>query len=212
MEILNISSGNTKLGQIPNISTLPVTCCDKTSRQACKDKCYALKAVRAWSNVRDAWTRNSRILQKDPWRLMQVAEWIHNRSKPVPYFRWWVSGDFFCQELLDAACQVARECPETRFLAFSKAYSLDFSGMPDNMVVIASTWLGLKDTAQDFLPRAYVKFTDKYTALTVKGQGVNADPEDYTVPPDINECPGSCTTCKSCWHMKPGDEVLFHEH
>lgn len=62
---LHISNGNTKLGQVPNISFPPVKTCRKKVPCA-KDGCYALKFYRMWPAVKNAWDENYKLYKKDP--------------------------------------------------------------------------------------------------------------------------------------------------
>ena len=60
-----ISSGNSKLGNIPNISLTPIKACGNCS--ACSADCYALKAYRMYKGTKASWdafftaTKNAKV-------------------------------------------------------------------------------------------------------------------------------------------------------
>ena len=49
------------------------------------------------------------------------------------------SGDFYSQEYLDKWIKIANSLPMVKFYAFTKSFTLDFSDIPDNLVIYQST-------------------------------------------------------------------------
>ena len=88
---VKISSGNIKLGQIPNINLPPVVSC--AAGVPCKNKCYAMKAYRAYPTARNAWNDNLNLynLNKDEYFASIIKQL--KRKKHFDRFRWHSSGD-----------------------------------------------------------------------------------------------------------------------
>ena len=188
---VNISPGNIKTGRIPACSVRPVADCPNS----CKD-CYALKAWKQYPSVRAAWSENSRIAHEDlPKFKEQVINWIEKKRKTPRFFRIHVAGDFFSQDYLNGWKSISAQCDETRFLAFTKAYQLDYSDLPENMRIVFSMWPQLPDTAPKYFPRAYMQ-----------------DGTEKRIPNYALECPGNCESCGMCWNLELGQAVVFEKH
>ena len=137
MEFISISKGNKKLKNISSFSLSPIASCP--FHKYCSDKCYARKAYRAYPNTKNAYDRNFRIAKENPENLKtQLVEEF--RSYKGNYFRIHVSGDFYSQEYLDMWKEICKQFPDIQFMSFTKCYTFDYDGKPENMEVIFSTF------------------------------------------------------------------------
>jgi hypothetical protein len=194
---LKMSLNNSKLGKIPNISTVPVADCIECDE--CKAACYALKAYKQYPSVRKAWKNNSQIQRLDDRSTYAslLINWFDSKKKKPELFRIHVAGDFIDQISLDTWIAVALSQPLTNFLAFTKSANLDFSKIPNNLKIIHSQWLGKEK---------------------LNKSGVNAWIEgDSRIPKDAFKCEGGagkdalkCDTCKACWSTDK--DVVFGIH
>lgn len=207
-----VSEGNDKIGRTPNVSLLPIITCG--ANVPCAKKCYCMKAIRTYPEVRKKWHENTTKWMTDP---AGFSDDVHKCLMGDPeYFRWFVAGDIPDQDFLSMMIRHAREFPNTKFLAFTKRYEFfgrfvhnkgftwypkDFLGIPDNLTIILSRWstwnfAAFYDNKQEY-PESMVVF---------KGEST---PEET---PDQFLCPGKCEGCRRCWGMKPGETVMIEEH
>jgi hypothetical protein len=111
---MRISPKNRKLGNIPNVSTIPVKDCGKnaihcgTPDKNGKIPCYAMKAWQQYPNVRKAWKTNSQQFRKDPDSAFSELSAYIAKRKPR-FFRIHVSGDFLDQDNADRFISLASE-------------------------------------------------------------------------------------------------------
>ena len=192
MNKIKISPRNSKLGNIPNISLIPVKDCANCG--SCKGSCYALKAWKQYPAVRKAWSHNSRMFHKDINNAIdQVNAWI--QDKQPEYFRWNVAGDILNQEHLDGVKAIARNNPGTRFLIFTKRHELTFKAIPDNLSIVLSMFPGMKQTRKG-LAKAWLQ-----------------DGSETRIPDKALKCAGSCVNCKICFYLNNTDsDVYFDIH
>ena len=186
---IKISKGNTKLGNIPNVSTIPVKDCGNCD--ACKTDCYALKSWRMYPSVRNAWKHNSNAFRNNLDESMQSIRKYLDKKKP-DYFRIHQAGDFLSQKHLNAWIKLAREYPETKFLAYTKMHSLNFRSKPDNFNILLSMFPGMAKPRKR-LPIAWLQ----------DGTETRISNNDFV-------CPGSCETCKHCYDN--ASDVVFFKH
>lgn len=173
---------------IPSVSLPPILTCSNCAQ--CSKYCYALKMARLRKNVSGSWARNLAVYQADPDR----------------YFRWHVSGDILSDSYLQGMIKVARECPSTSFLAFTKSFDivnryLDAgNSLPENLRIIFSGWVGLEMENPHNLPTSHPIFADGTTSA----------------PDGAKWCGGNCSECAAhssgCWTMEKGDAVIFALH
>ena len=197
MEYISISNGNKKLKYIASFSLPPVESC--LFHKYCAEKCYARKAYRAYPNTKNAYDRNFRIVRENPGEFKkQMVEFL--RSYARTYFRIHVSGDYYSQAYLNLWKEIARLFPNIRFMSFTKCYSFDYSGMPDNMEVIFSTF--------DNMPKGTSnRIRKKYNKPIAHAGESNPDKAYY------NDCVDDCSQCKICWHLSEENRgVFFHYH
>lgn len=127
-----LKKGNHKLSSKQGIWTLPRSTC--IGAGICRKFCYA-KKMEKLPNV-----RNSR-----QWKLEQTKteDFIDRvvqeiRDRRIEIVRIHESGDFYSQEYLEKWFEIARRLPETQLYAFTKAFELDFTNTPDNLIIIQS--------------------------------------------------------------------------
>ena len=193
-----VSEGNSKVGDIPNFSVIPVADCNNCDH--CKGSCYALKAWRMYPDVRKAWRANSKNAHKGD--LTEVREYL--AKKAPAFFRIHVAGDFFSRKYWKAWLAICRENPGTRFLAFTKEFWTTIDDIPENLSLVQSLFPGM-DTDDVSLDRP-VAFA--------------GEPEDYNNNAWAHyramraiRCPGKCDACGMCWDLKNiGKDVRFPIH
>ena len=189
---IKISPANSKLGRIPNISTIPVKDC--TNCDLCKKDCYALKAWKQYPAVRNAWKTNSKAFRNDPATAFADLHAYISKKKPK-FFRIHVAGDFLNQLHVAGYAKLAYDNPDTKFLAFTKCHDLSYSDIPDNLQIVISMWPGMPIPDID-LPKAWVQ-----------------DGTESRVPDTAIECPGICDDCGMCWQLSKLDrDVVFNSH
>ena len=186
-----ICDGNKKTGNIPTFSLPAIsTCPGKTP--LCTRICYAKRTERRFLRVylTRVWNFSQVIANHNWWQA--IIYWIRERQakgKPVNYFRIHEGGDFFNQRYLDQWKEIARACPETRFLAFTKSFHLDYSDKPDNLIIY---WSVMEDTPKERIPReglyAYVGHADK----------------------EAFPCKWKCDECLYCFYGK--GNIVFPRH
>ena len=193
---VNISPGNTKMGHIPSVSLPPVVTC--RAGCPCASKCYAVRMTRLRKTVAASYDRNLNAWRQNPegFETQIVAAAITTR-----YFRWHVAGDMPDSTYFQMMCRVARRCPGTDFLAFTKRWDIVnplASEIPDNLQVVYSAWGDFLPDNPHHLPVAHVIF-----------RGTEPDPS-------WKICGGNCTTCIcqgiGCWELHRGEHIAFYEH
>lgn len=196
---LSISPGNMKLGAIPSVSLPACITCNPDA--PCFKKCYAARITRRYKQSRDAYARNLEILNTDP-----GAYWLQVKAAAMVtrFFRYHVSGDIPNALYLINMIQLARELPNTNFLAFTKRYQLVNSYLknggtiPNNLKIIFSNWGSWKCKNPYNLPVCEIIFK-------------NETPRD-----DWKICGGNCSECAcrgvGCWELKQGETIAIYEH
>jgi len=191
-----ISPGNSKLGNIPNVSLTPVISCG--SFCDCRSKlCYAKRVYARYPSVRKAWDNNLTLAITDQFHYFYcISDWF--KAKRPKHFRWHVGGDILGQGYLESMFVIAQDNPGTKFLCFTKRYRLDYGNKPDNLNIVFSAWpqfpLVRSHLARSF-PVAWMQ-----------------DGTETRIPDSAKECPGKCHDCHECWNLKPGESVFFHKH
>ena len=194
----SISKGNTKMGKVPSFSTMPGKTCSKLACRTCLKECYAMKAVRKYKETRNAYTRNTRLALDHREELFSQLGTFLARKNPE-FFRFHVAGDIPDQDYLDRMYQIARDNPDTSFLAFTKRYYLTYAKRPKNMTIVFSAWPGVKFHRKRGIPVAWM--VDK------------AGVEQRHLNRNVIWCPGHCETCGMCWALPQlGLDVCFPQH
>ena len=203
---MKISLTNSKLGdKIPSLN-LPVEGTCRGDAPCKKSGCYALKGNWVYPNVKAALQENLKEFFENPDKFFDdIINWINNGDVSYKFFRWFSSGDIVSYKFLKGMVKVANACPQTKFLCFTKKFSIVnaylemFEELPKNLHVVFSGWD--KDFKVDNpfnLPTTYINFKDK---------SKNADIPEYAIP-----CTGSCKSCKACWSLEKGQSVYFNQH
>lgn len=194
--MLKISSGNNKLGSIPNVSLTPCIACSPDA--PCKKSCYASKFLRR-PNVKRAWSHNlQRARRNRAGYFADIAEFL--KKKAPRFFRWHVAGDILDMDYFLAVCNIAERFPATKFLIFTKRHDIITSAnvtIPGNLAVVASMWPGWGDMekVRNF-SKAWMQ-----------------DGTETRIPANAIECPGNCESCGACWGMSRAKlDVVFHKH
>lgn len=189
--MVKISSKNSKLGEIDNVSLTPIKSC--TNCKQCSKNCYALKSYRMFPNVKNAWDHNFKLAKTNRAAYFKgINDYI--RKKQPKLFRWHVAGDILDQAYFESMKAIARFNPNTKFLAFTKNYNIKFYAIPKNLSIILSAWPGLPLPKKN-LP---IAFYQDGTENRVK---------------NAIECFGKCDSCGMCWSLKMlGKNVVFHKH
>jgi hypothetical protein len=190
---LHISERNDKLGRTMNISLPPGTTC--LPDVPCREKCYAMKFYNMRTRVRKAWDDNLALYRADPFRYFDLIRMAIAKKKPL-FFRWHVSGDIPDLRYAEGILDIAEVFGATNFLIYTRVpgYLFDAAvqskcGIPPNLAILESQWLGFDHKPYGTLP----------TFMVVKpGLTVTTNDPGLTV----YHCPGSCPTCRICWSAK----------
>lgn len=158
---VSISEGNRKVGAIPSVSLLAVASCPAGVPCATSGLCYVMRNM--------YWRKTIREAHKGKWH---------------------VAGDILDQGYLDEMCALARQFPQTGFLAFTKMHGLDYSARPANLSVVASMWTHWGDVE------------------LVRGKGLPIawydDGTDDRIPADALPCGGGVR--EVCSLLAPGSD------
>ncbi len=149
-----ISTGNTKIGRVLNVSLMPVMTCGNCEH--CMGYCYDVKScVRFPDTVIDARMRNTVLLQRDRDAYFKaIADKCARRRKNM-FFRWHVAGDIVDIDYLDRMIAIARQFPNFRFWTYTKMYRLvneyvrthggnRQTAIPSNLSIMFSEWSGVE--------------------------------------------------------------------
>lgn len=198
-EILSISHGNRKMGEIPSVSLPACVTCNPEA--PCFNGCYAAKIERIYKTAAAAYQRNLDILQYNP-----AGYWLQVKEAATTskYFRYHVSGDIPDMDYFLNMLLLARLIPDTKFLAFTKQYNivneyLDGGGsIPENLKIIFSNWGSWKCNNPYNLPQCEVIFKD------------NKPADNWKI------CGGNCTECAcrgvGCWELKNNETIAIYKH
>ena len=196
----HISRKNSKIGKIANFSLAPIKSCSNCKYCFQPDiylKCYAMQGYLQYPIVANAWDENLRMARRSPAKLFkQIEAYLNKYSKS--FFRIHVAGDFFSQSYLDRWSTLCAKYPKIRFLAFTKAFELDFSEVPKNLKIMYSI---MPNMPQDIVPskgsRAYV------------GDSIKAHKRKRE---RVFPCAGNCENCLTCWSFRENESVNFEIH
>jgi len=187
---------NLKLKNTWQVNLSPLKTC---KGRKCLSICYAMKAFVQWPPARTSWNRNYRSYQRAPQAYFDsIITRIHRAKKTVQWFRWHSAGDIPDQRYLEGMKRVAISCPDTKFLVYTKKYSLTFGRVPSNLRIIASSWPGLE------IPRRVKR---RFPIAWFQ------DGRDNRIPKGTFVCPGNeigCDNCRFCWYTEKS--LIFHKH
>ena len=204
-ERIHISSGNTKLGDIKNISLPPVITCHNCKN--CMKYCYAIRSYNRFPDTAASWNENYLLYIEDPEKYFND---ISKAVKTQRFFRWHVSGDIIDNDYFIGMIRVANENPKCEFLAFTKAYEIvnnaidNGAVIPSNLHLLFSAAPGNDMPNPHRIPECHINFQDP-TQNTYKG---GAEYEYH--------CTGNCTECAvngcGCFFLKTGDVTIINQH
>jgi len=190
---LCIGVRNVKMGKIPSSSTVPGKDCLPDC--PCYKLCYARKAYRMYPAVRKGWASNSWLARNDIESYVQQHIVYINQTQPR-HFRFMVGGDVTSREHFKGLCDIAKYCPKTKFLIFTKRYAfIDPRSIPSNFRVILSMWPGIP-----YPPARLRGFSRAY----VEGCKVDARMKE------AYNCHKKCDECFKCWGLKGDVQFKIH--
>ncbi len=189
---LKISERNSKLGKLHNISLTPGASC-RPGVPCLREGCYAMQAYRRYPATRNAWDSNLRFYREDPRVFFEEFDSWLTLVKPK-LFRMFVGGDFPDEGYLERYTKVTNDHPSTKFLAFTKRYGYNYSGVSENSTVILSCWPGLELPKHHMQPWAWLEDDPR----RLKGMTCEM------------KCDSPCGY--KCWGLGPDDNVIFPKH
>lgn len=157
--VLHLSSLNSKLGRIQNISIMPGEDCPGET-DACASVCYANKG--SCTMAHGYWGHNSKILRENPYALLRLRDRIKG-----PVFRIHVGGDFFGTEYVRAWMMLVKMRSDVIFWTYTRSWSIpqmlpllrEFGKLPN----VHLWWSCDRDTGEppvDNFRRAYMSMED----------------------------------------------------
>lgn len=212
--VISISKGNIKMGDISSISLPAVVTCRPDA--PCFQKCYARHMQNFRKNIFSAWTRNLDIYKNNP-----ESYWLQLRAycSIVSAFRFHVGGDIPDIGYLRGMIQLARECKKCQFLAFTKRaewvndeisrLKSQKKNLPKNLHLVISNWGSWTLPNPHGLPVTNVipRHTDPATILRLVSDGSNVCPAKH----GEWGCSDCFRTGINCW-SKYTKQILFPEH
>jgi len=194
-----ISERTTKMGNILSFSTLPYRMCRKNL--PCEKDCYAAKICRLRKTVAKAWGNNTAMVEEGKYEEIAADIIDCIRFRHAKLFRWFVGGDIHDDQMMETMIKVAEECPDTRFMAFTKYYDIVekyHDKIPENLNIVLSAWKELQPTKEQkkLFPVCYY----------------DDGKEDCQVPVNATICGGDCEHCQLCYRMKAGESVCIRRH
>ena len=199
---VHVSTTVSKLGNtIPTVNLPPVITCRPDA--PCFKDCYARRGNFRYQNVVNSMENNLLAYKENPKLFFaMIAEVWQNFLRA----RWFSAGDIVDMDFLKGMCWVARKCPNTKILCFTKKYELinqfldEGHKIPKNFRVVFSRWKDFPCDNKYNLPETWVYFP--------KGKkDINA-----LIPEGAIPCSGKCSKCAACWNLKKGQSVVFKKH
>lgn len=196
----HITFGNKKMSiplfDIPSRITCP------GSTELCRKYCYAQKTEQLFPNVITRRKRNLDFTKKKEFvdTIVKELEGVAF----IPYVRIHGSGDFYSQAYVNKWFEVAKRMPEKKFLAFTKAFHLNFSKRPDNFILYYSVW---NDTDTTKIKDPDVNIA--YTLIDFKWAVAKGMDKFFNIK-DATKCSGHCDKCLVCF--KNSGNVYFPIH
>lgn len=185
--MIKVSNGNKKIGSDTLIINMnSATDCPSRARGLCRvaDKCYAMKAERCYPQVLPY--RREQELYWDTHASSDISdglkEVIRRKRNPISYIRFSEAGDFRSQWDVNKMKDIARRIPDVVFYGYTARNDLNYTDLPDNMIVNGSGF----------------QVSNSFTAV----------PE---ILASDTRCPGNCRGCNLCKEARGIDiKVLYH--
>lgn len=206
MSTVQISTSVSKLGaSIPTVNLPAVLTCRADAPCAkCAAEgggCYAMRGHWITTAVKNRLMENLKAYRENPKLYFNM---IAERFHMFNYCRWHSSGDLVDMDYLRGMCWVARKCPQSKMLCFTKKFEIvnqflaEGHKIPKNLVIVFSCWDNFIPENPYNLPMTYVKFRD--------------EKRNQNIPKDAIPCVGKCDKCLGCWNLKKGGGVYFKKH
>lgn len=189
-----LTNGNRKLGRdIYNFNLPRTTCVGRTP--LCSKYCYAKGGFFAYPSVKHRMEQNL-IESKQSDFVDRITSQI-GKLKDVKYIRLHSSGDFYNNDYYSKWNQIAKNCPNVTFLAYTKNFSVDFSQRAPNFKIYYS------------IDESTTKFNKTLDLKAfVFGKGVYSNKHmNYVKDLSGFVCNGKCHECKFCF--KSNKNVCF---
>ena len=178
-----VSSGNTKIGKVLNVSLPPMMTCSNC--KGCKHYCYDISACLRYSNCLDARIRNLVVLEKNRDEYFSRIDLKCSRRRKNKYFRWHVAGDIVDIDYFDRMVKIAKKHDDFIFWTYTKNYSVvneyvrqhGIDSIPKNFFIMFSEWRGMPIDNPFGFPEFSCHFPDEK-------------------PRGMWKCPGNCDICK----------------
>ena len=191
-----------KIAKLSSPSKMP---CYSWSLQAYKnciikcEYCYAKRGNYNYPSVINAMANRD----KD-WRLDNWVDRMTTAIKDEQYFRWFDSGDLYCQELIDKIVLVCIETPNTKHTIPTKAYfnpklKLNTLASLDNVVLRYST-----------LELDNLKEISEYNSIVVT-KYIPSIKGKINCPVGLDKNKHTCGNCRACW-SKQVKTIYFRKH
>ena len=197
-----ISKGNSKMGNVPNVSLTPGESCRADAPCAETNDCYAMKGrYKMYPKITQPYAENLAFYQEDPEGFFNSIIRQLTGNTMYRFFRWHAAGDIVDKTYFEGMIKVATEVPETKFLCFTKQYEiineyLAEGSLPKNLKMVFSGWGADWHFDNPYnLPEADVKFKE--------------DDRDFS---NHMFCSGRCDDCFVCWKLDDEDKVVFDVH
>ena len=161
------------------------------------DYCYAKTGRYLFSNV-----VNTQLWRDNDWKQESWASRMVTALSGEQYFRWFDSGDLYCQDLINKVYQVCLETPQVRHWIATKAYMkplLDLSRL-ESLDNLALRYSGMAIDKPDQL-------TGKVRALILTEPNGDYGHICKATTTDIHKC----LDCRACWD-KSQDTIEYKLH
>jgi|TARA_Y100000310_G_scaffold297961_1_gene331409 hypothetical protein len=161
--------------------------------------CYAKRGNYKYPSVVNAMTNRD-----NDWRLNNWVERMTIALEGERYFRWFDSGDLYCQELINKIVSVCIATTDTKHLILTKAYlnpklKLNSLANLDNVVLRYST---VEIDNLNELTKHNATVVTKYIP-TIKST--------INCPVGVNKDKHTCGNCRACW-SKQVKIIYFRKH
>ncbi len=198
-----ISHGNSKMGEVPSVSLLPIATCPTRCHGRCASVCYAAKLANMRPAVLKAYAYNTALALYRP-DLYWLG--VFDAIAASRFFRFHVSGDILAgrSNYFEHMVLAARIYPHCEILAFTKRFEVvndwieENGPLPENLHIIFSGWQDMPVPNPHNLPMSQVIF-----------KGCEPDPS-------WKQCGGNCLKCGcrgiGCWTLAAGETVAFKKH
>lgn len=181
-----LSNSNVKLGKEIYNFNLPRTTCEPFRTAICDRYCYAKVGAFTFQKTKDALNHNLEA-SLDPDFVALIETMIE--IKKIKWVRLHASGDFYSQEYLDKWIEIASDYPNTRFLAFTRNYLLEYSKRPSNLIIYYSI-----DDSTKYMLKNHTLFATLITPIKPEQEYKHMEHHSSGFI-----CKSACKDCKFCF-------------